>query len=80
MASERRLGRKRERGWWILNSAGESFQRRKMRLPCVAASKKVMRGNWRRKSFRFTKWQSILLICLLSLISRQEEGLKMIEG
>lgn len=33
MARERRLGRKREGGWWILNSAGESFQRGKMKLP-----------------------------------------------
>ena len=40
MVSERRLGRKREGGWWILNSAEESFQTGKMRLPCVAASKK----------------------------------------
>lgn len=40
MARERRLGRKREGGWWILNSAGESFQRGKMRLPRAPASKK----------------------------------------
>lgn len=44
MARERRLGRKREGGWWILNSARESFQRGKMRLPRLPASKKMTRA------------------------------------
>lgn len=35
--------KEREGGWWILNSAGESFQRGKMRLPCTPASQKVTR-------------------------------------
>lgn len=43
MARERRLGRKREGGWWILNSAGESFHGGKMRLSRTPASKKVTR-------------------------------------
>lgn len=68
MARERRLGTKRG-GWWILNSATESFQRGRMRLPWVHTSKKVTRET--KKCFRWTKWQSILLICLCSLISRQ---------
>lgn len=80
---ERRLGRKGEGGWWILNSAGESFQRGKMRLPCVPVSEKGYErdGVGEKKSFRLTKWQSILLICLLSRKRRTEgKEQKGIEG
>lgn len=83
MARERRLGRKREGGWWILNSARESFQRGKMRLPRLPASKKTTRAaeGKKKKSFRLRKWQSILLICLLSKQQRRgERRQKEIEG
>lgn len=66
MARERRLGRKRGGGWWILNSAGELFQRGKMRLSCISASKKTTRGTGRKETFRLLKCQVILLICLFS--------------
>lgn len=74
--------KEREGGWWILNSARESFQRGKMRLPWVPASKKGDKRD--EKCFRLTKWQSILLICSLSLISgrgrRRGEGIGMDRG
>lgn len=82
MARERRLGRKREGGWWILNSARESFQRGKMRLPRLPASKKMTRAaGGGLGGFRLRKWQSILLICLLSKQQRRgERRQKEIEG
>lgn len=74
--------KEREGGWWILNSARESFQRGKMRLPWVPASKKGDKRD--EKCFRLTKWQSILLICSLSFISgqgrRRGEGIGMDRG